>query len=53
MSKDNFIKYNDGYKQQIILIEITSDKNSKDNVFWIEFMNVGIIDTLAEHETKT
>lgn len=32
---------------------MTGDKNTKENVFSIEFMNVGIIDTLTEHETKT
>jgi len=53
LGKDKFIKYTDGYQQQIILIEMTGNKNTKENVFSIEFMNVGIIDTLAEHETKT
>lgn len=51
LSKSNFIAYSsEGYKQQIIIIEMTGDdETNKDNVFTIEFMNVGVVGTLAEH----
>lgn len=44
-----FIDYTEQYKQQIILIEVTGEKQYPKNVFSIEFINVGVMDSISEH----